>query len=337
MHNKYLQRMVIIFILFGHVYFAQNKISKEVGVKKTDKKHIKFDDTRKIKWSKSFKIVEIKSKLDSNIQMAYFFATKQKEPQPLIVSLHTWSGDYTQKDNLAKMCKAKNINYIHPNFRGPNWTINACCSKLALNDIDEAISYAVDNGNVDTSKIYVVGVSGGGYATISMFMKSKHNVKKFSAWASITDLTEWYVQSKIRKRPYAEHILKCTDSVDKLNTKIAKSKSPIFWKTPIGKLKNSKLSIHVGVYDGIQGSVPITHSINFYNKVLKDLGVTDSSKYVSDKEKLDLLEFRKPLGNFGNIADRKICLQKEYGNVKLTVFVGNHEMIEEYALDELLK
>jgi len=80
MHNKYLQRIVVAFILFGQVYFAQNKISKEVGIKKTDKKHIKFDDTRKIKWSKSFKIVEIKSKLDSNIQMAYFFQQNKKNP-----------------------------------------------------------------------------------------------------------------------------------------------------------------------------------------------------------------------------------------------------------------
>jgi len=327
--------LLILGICVG-IFLRENKTTWTFIMKQSDENYVKFDDTRKTNWDKEFKIVDIKSELDGNIQKAYFYKTKSDDSKLLIVSLHTWGGDYTQDDDLAKLCKQKDLNYIHPDFRGANWTKDACCSKLALNDIDDAITYAIENSNVDTTKIFVIGVSGGGYATLSAFMKSKHNISKFFAWASISDLIAWYNQSKIRGNGYDKNILDCTLSEDKLNTEVAKQKSPIYWNTPTEKLKNSKLYIHAGIYDGIQGSVPITHSINFYNKLLKDLSVSDSSKYVSDNEKLKLLEFRKPLGNLGSIGGRKICLKKEYGNLSLVIFEGNHEMLIEYALNELL-
>lgn len=297
---------------------------------------IKSEDLSKNIWAKDFEIVEIKSSSDNKIQKAYFYKSKKNKPQPLIVSLHSWSGYYSQKDSLAELSKQKDLNYIHPDFRGANLTKDACCSDLALTDIDDAISYAIENANVDTSRIYVIGVSGGGYATLSTFMKSKHKIKKFSAWASISDLLAWYNESKIRKNKYAADILACTDSGSGLIETRAKQKSPIYWDTPPGKLSNSTLSIYAGIYDGIQGSVPITHSINFYNKILTDMSVSDKSKYVSNKEKLDLLEFRSPLGDFGSISERKICLKKRFENIELIIFEGNHEMLTEFAFNELM-
>ncbi len=329
--------LILIFGIGIGIIIRQNKTAWALITKLTRETYIKFDDTRNVNWDNDFKIVEIKSGIDDNIQKSYFYKSKSTKPQPLIISLHTWSGDYSQNDDLAGICKEKDINYIHPDFRGANWTKNACCSDLALNDIDEAISYAINNSNVDTSKIFVIGVSGGGYATLSTFMKSKHNISKFSAWASITDLVAWYNESRIRNNRYDENILDCTSSGKKLNIDNAKSKSPVYWQTPADKLKKSQLFIYAGVYDGIQGSVPITHSINFYNKLLTDLSVSDTSKYISNTEKLRLLEFRAPLGNFGNIADRKVFLKKMADNVSITIFEGNHEMLTEFALNELLE
>ncbi|MFA5326348.1 MAG: hypothetical protein WC384_01025 [Prolixibacteraceae bacterium] len=51
---------------------------------------------------------------------AVFYKTSQTAPQPLVVSLHTWSGDYTQEDPLAKEILLRDWNYIHPDFRGVN-------------------------------------------------------------------------------------------------------------------------------------------------------------------------------------------------------------------------
>jgi hypothetical protein len=173
---------------------------------------------------------------------------------------------------------------------------------------------------------------------MASFMKLKHRVKKFSAWAGISDLVAWYNESRMMNNKYFNDILACTGSANGLlNEPVARERSPLFMETPKHKVSDTQLFIYTGIYDGIQGSVPITQSINFYNKLLKDLSVKDPSVYVSDREKLQLLEYRKPLGDYGEIGGRKVCLEKKYGNIKLAVFTGNHEMLPEYALDELLE
>tara|TARA_R110002096_G_scaffold356883_1_gene550221 strand:- start:103 stop:1119 length:1017 start_codon:yes stop_codon:yes gene_type:complete len=300
------------------------------------KPFIKHYKNKSKNWSQDFSIDTVRSTIDSHIQKIYYYKSKSKTPKPLIVSLHTWGGDYSQNDDLANLCKQRDLNYIHPDFRGPNSTNDACCSDLALNDIDEAITFAISNFNIDKAEIYVIGISGGGYATLSAFMKSQHNIKKFSAWASITDLIARYHESKTQNSRVSNDILNCTNSSSQLNIENAKQKSPLYLDTPIEKLKESKVSIYAGVFDGIQKHVPITHSINFYNKILGDLSVSDSTKYVSIYEKLKLIEFRKPLGDYGYIGDRKVYLRKEFENLKLVIFEGDHEMLTEFALNELI-
>ncbi|MCD4770481.1 MAG: hypothetical protein K8R35_09980, partial [Bacteroidales bacterium] len=177
---------IYILVLFSGIiiglFLRQNRSTQDIFKKPSIESYVKSEDTRSVEWSKDFEIVEIKSKLDDNIQKAYFYKSKSDKLRPLLISLHTWSGNYNQIDELAELCKSKDLNYIHPDFRGANITKNACCSELAINDIDESITYAIENSNSDTTEIFVIGVSGGGYATLGAFMKSEHNIKKFSAW-----------------------------------------------------------------------------------------------------------------------------------------------------------
>lgn len=158
-----------------------------------------IEKPNKPKWGDEFKVVEIKSPLDGALQPAYFYKTRSTDPQPLVVSLHTWSNDYTQYDSINHFSSLKDYNYIHPNFRGVNNKKEACCSDLVISDIDASIDYAIENANVDTTRIFVIGTSGGGYATLAMFMKSKHKIRKFSSWVPLVDLVRWYEETKIRK------------------------------------------------------------------------------------------------------------------------------------------
>mgnify|MGYP003112310836 CR=1 FL=1 len=320
------------------LYFAQRNsfLSKTYLLFLNSFESLRIHDNKM--WDDEFERVKILSSIDQQSQNAFFYKTTSSNKSPLLVSLHTWSGDYSQFDSLSILSKSKNINYIHPDFRGPNNSPEACCSDKALNDIDDAITYAIKNANVDSTKIFVIGASGGGYACLGALMKSKHQIAKFSAWVPITDLKKWYLESKTTKNGYALDILNCTSSMNgKLNTTMAEKRSPIFWKTPVKKLKSSKINIYAGINDGINGSVSISQSIDFYNKLLFDSKVADSSKYVSLREKQYLLKSRKPLANYGLIANRKICLIKRHRNIKLVVFEGNHEMLTTYAFEELLE
>ena len=120
------------------------------------------------------------------------YKSTSKTSQPLIVSLHTWSGYYNQTDPLTKEILARDWNYIHPDFRGANRTPSSMGSPLALADIEDAIQYALKHTNANPEEVHIIGVSGGGFATLAAFMNIEYPVKSFSAWVPISDIEAWY-------------------------------------------------------------------------------------------------------------------------------------------------
>ncbi len=278
----------------------------------------------------------IQSSLDKNVQLFYFHKSSSSKPMPLVVELHSWSNSAdSQKDILAEQAHSKNWNYVLPNFRGVNNHPKACCSDFVISDIDEAIDWALKNLNVDKKKIYVVGNSGGGYATMAMYMKSRHNIQAFSAWSSISDLTTWYQESVERKNKYAAEIIQCTNANGIFDMQKAKERSPLFWETPIKKRKSSTLQIYAGIHDGYTGSVPISHSIRFYNKLLLDTKESNLDYFVSTEESKILLETQSFLTKIPQkmIDNRAIIYQKSSKNITLTIFEGTHEILKNVALD----
>jgi esterase/lipase len=278
----------------------------------------------------------IKAILDGNIQVFYYDKSTASTRQPLVVELHSWSNSASSQEKiLAVQSHAKGWNFIFPNFRGVNNHPKACCSDFVIADIDEAIDWALKNMPVDPKRIYVVGNSGGGYATMAMYMKSRHKIKSFSAWSSIADLAAWYEQSVERKNKYAAEIIKCIGTNSEFNADKAKERSPLYWKTPVKKRKRSSLQIYVGVHDGYTGSVPISQSINFYNKLLTDGNETNKSLYVSENDASTLLKTQSfpPSKTVEKLGDRVILYQKASKKIHLTVFEGTHEILNDVALE----
>ena len=305
----------------------------------------KWDDTRSKGWPSACEKIVIFSSVDKKPQEAWFFKSKSKKARPLIVSLHTWSGDYNQEDPLVQQCIERDYNYIHPDFRGPNNISEACGSPLVISDIDDAIDYAIEHGNVDKSEIHVIGVSGGGYATMLMYMRSRQNIKTFSAWAAISNLVDWYYESIGRNSKYARDIAMATTGRKfegeeyYFDEKEATQRSPVFMVTPVGKRKNSQLFIYTGVHDGYTGSVPITHSINFYNKIVNDLGPHEKKALIPDRDIITLLTYRGyPHESEGMLSDRMIHYQKQFEDkIRIILFEGGHEMLVDVALDHIAK
>ncbi len=297
-----------------------------------------WDNTQDKVWPDEFKEVEINSTVDGKTQKAYYYATTNKKDQPLIISLHTWSGDYKQKDPLISQILENDWNYIHPDFRGQNWTQEACGSPLVVSDIDDAIDFAISAGNVDTTNIHVVGVSGGGYATLLTYMQSRHEICTFSAWSAISDINAWYHETRARQLNYARHIsLATTGDTTGIDVESAKQRSPLFMQTPAEKRVGNKLFIYTGVHDGYTGSVPITHSINMYNKVVSETDPANVLDLVPEQA-IDKITITRSLPGqeYGYLDDRKIHYMTNHDNrIFITLFEGTHEMLTEVALNHV--
>jgi hypothetical protein len=285
-------------------------------------------------WLDDFALVEIPSSYDGQQQKVYFYSTTQNNKMPLIVSLHPWSSDYSYIEttsSLAQLVKNEDWNYIYPDFRGKNNTPQSCLSEAVIQDIDDAIAYAIMNANVDTTKIVVVGHSGGAFATLGVYLKSSHIIKYCMAWCPISDLEVWYYQSKYMGTKYWNDIAEVTGSGNVLNGGEARSRSPLYYPPPSPPINDqSCLEIYTGINDGYTGSVPILHSISFYNKMAEYLGHQDG--VISDSNIIMLLSRTIKYDTNEYISDRKILYKKSYADIGLFIFDGTHEILPEYAL-----
>lgn len=297
------------------------------------KKDPAWDNTTSNVWTSDFSLVEIKSSIDGSLQKAWYHKTTKHSPQPLIVSLHTWSGDYNQEDPLAQEVLLRDWNYIHPDFRGANNKPEACGSPLVLADLEDAIAYAIKNGFTDAANVHIIGVSGGGYATLLAYMKLKFPVKSFNAWASISDLDSWYWESKGRAAKYATDIEQVVMLNGILNRVELLKRSPLYLSVPTQR-KGAQLNIYAGIHDGYTGSVPITHSLLFYNRLASLLFPKRKNNIVADSTIISLLTKRtNPYADTSKkINNRIIHLYKQLPGLTLTVFEGGHEMLVPSAL-----
>lgn len=313
-------RIFLIVLLFGFykpTAFAQNDP--------------KWDDTKSKDWPAAAKKVSIPSTADGKEQLAYFYASPAPGPRPLIISLHTWSSNYQQKDTIVNLCIEKGYNYIHPDFRGGNTKPEACGSDLVISDIDDAISWAVANTNTDPENIHVIGVSGGGYATVLTYMRSKHKIRSFSAWAGLYNLIDWYQESLGRKARYAGDAAASTSgNREVFDMEEGKKRSPFYMQKTVTDRSNSSLAIYCGIHDGYTGSVPITHSLNFYNKLVTDIN-PDARFSLIPTEYIHTMVRTRSLpggGDQGTLLGRKIIYTNHYQDqVQITVFEGGHEML----------
>lgn len=294
-----------------------------------------WDNTKDKHWGNEFVHVQIPSSTDGALQNAWFYKSSKATGQPLIISLHTWSGDYNQEDPLTKGILQKDWNYIHPDFRGANNKPDACGSPLVLSDLLDAIHFAIKNAKVDTANIHIIGVSGGGYLTLLAYMQLDYPVKSFNAWAPISDLQSWYWESKGRHNKYANDLENVAKKNGVINWKELQQRSPLFLPVPQARRKNAVLNIYEGVHDGYTGSVPISHSILFYNKIAGALYPTNKNAVVPDSVWMSILikQCNPDADSTLRIGDRMIHLQKTLPKVSLTLFEGGHEMIVPRALD----
>lgn len=264
-------------------------------------------------------------------QRARFFAAPSKAP--LIVDLHQWSGDESgsngEDERFDLAVKARNWNFIRPSLEGHNNTPRACCSDDVMAEINGAIDYAKRHAPVDPAAIYIVGESGGAYTTLCGYMSGKVKATAFFAWAAITDLAAWRREHPADR--YGRDVDECTGSTGAgLNIEECRKRSPM--TMGVGQ-RDTPLYLFAGVHDGTTGSirttgsVPFNHSVRLFNLLAASQGQAERS--VDDATMLQLAEQRSGPDTPRNlwIGGRRVHLYRQAGNVHLTIFEGEHEML----------
>lgn len=282
------------------------------------------------------------SVLDGERQPLLYWAPKTAttESTPLLIFLHSWSSDY-QQDNSKwlSVCAHHNWIWLHPNFRGANQSPKACGSRFARQDILDSVAFAKKRWNIDSERIYLAGVSGGGHMALLMAGHHPDQFSAVSAWVGPTDLAEWHRFHSRDGQPdkYAMMIEKSLGGPPGTSAMIDadyRDRSPVFHLSNINDLP---VSIWAGVEDGHSGSVPIRHSLTAFNVIAE----THGDPKISEREIRELSE-QKQLTT-PQASDREqdetlkaaILLRRRSGPSSVTIFSGGHESHPDAALEWL--
>jgi poly(3-hydroxybutyrate) depolymerase len=277
--------------------------------------------------------IQVRSTLDGTEQPSLLWRPESTNGlTPLFVFLHSWSGDYRQaNDKWLRQAVERGWIYLHPNFRGINDHPEACGSKLARQDVLDAIDDVRRRHNVDENRVYLAGVSGGGHMAMLMAGHHPERFSAVSAWVGISDLADWH---KFHTRDgsssrYAQMIVACCGGPPGSSPAIDaeyRARSPLFHIHRVGSLP---LDLNAGVHDGHTGSVPIHHTLRAFNAVAKAGGYPQiTEQEMSQLWKVGALSHPAETDAASDSSYEKPILLRRYaGPARVTIFEGGHESL----------
>jgi len=279
--------------------------------------------------------IQVKSTADGSDQPVRIFipeAAKSK-PSPMLVLLHSWSGDYKQNTlPVEAVPEADRLGWVVviPNFRGRNDHPEACASDLASQDILDAVAHVQGLAKIDDKRIYIAGASGGGHMTLVMAARAPKLWAAASAWVPISDLAAWHAQTKQAGRRYWKMLEACTggppgesDAVDAEY----RHRSPLFH---LDAAKGLPIDINHGIHDGHTGSVPVSHSLRAFNRLAVANGhsgarvADDDIAFVVANRKLSTVMHDQAASDDPQ-REHAVLFQRTAGPARVTLFEGGHE------------
>lgn len=278
--------------------------------------------------------VTVASSKDDTLQKVIFYCPPEAaldakgDRVPLLVALHTWSGNFEQGMEHVTHAKKRGWVLIAPDFRGPNRRPEACASDLAVQDVLDAVEFAKKNARVDETRIYVVGASGGGHMALMMAARAPGLWAGVSAWVPVTDLLAWHRDNTVSKRKYDKMLEQvCGGPPGPQNEADYRKRSPVFHLTAA---KDLPLDINAGIHDGHTGSVPVSHSLRAFNVVAAANGC--DNKRVTDEQIGFMVREQKvspPLA--GEREDdperlKTVLFRRVAGAARITIFEGGHNI-----------
>jgi len=276
---------------------------------------------------------------DSSFQPAMVYFPDNEKNVPLLVGLHPWSSNYTNFNGAIYSihCIDSGWAFIFPNFRGKNNNPNATGSDIVVQDIIDAVEFCISHSKIDTSRIYLVGASGGGHAALLLAAKKSEIWAGVSAWVPISDLQSWYLESKQMGTKYWKDIYNsCGGDPTTDMTAVEEAIN----RSPINFLTNElicAIDINAGIHDGHDNySVPISHSLLAFNR----LALSQDTLLKSDIEYFVLNEtipsnLSHEVESDDNYGEKEVLFRRTSNNTRITIFEGNHEIIYNAAFNWL--
>ncbi len=291
------------------------------------------DGSRKeVEWPSEVQKINIPSSFDDTKQDALARFSTGETPAPLIVFLHQWSSSYKEPSGrtFAKYCIAHNWSYIQPDFRGPNWTPLAMGSEAVVSDLKDALEYMFTHANVDRSRVYLVGASGGGYASLLAAGRLTSYFTAVSSWVPISDLVAWHAQS-IRNN-YSKNIEASLGAPPLPGTpeeKDAIKRSALPYLNPEITIP---IQIGAGIHDGHTGSVPISHSFHAFNALVhpKDHIPAEDIRLMTEKRQIPATY--SPISPLPEFAKKPVLYFHSANKKEIIIFQGGHEIVSAAAL-----
>lgn len=281
--------------------------------------------------------VEIRSSHDGVVQKARWWAPAEaRERVPLLVALHSWSGNYTQKESeqYLERCRARGWALIHPDFRGENRTPQACGSDLVAADIVDAVAWARARAKIDPARIYLAGVSGGGYLSLVMAHRQPRLWAAVTSWVPISDLAVWYRETTERKLRYPKDmdgVFGGPPGEDAARDAEYRRRSPLFF---MKAARAVALDINAGIHDGHTGSVPVSHTLRAFNVLAEVNGHPESA--IAEADIAAIVAGESIPAALGTAPpdpaySKPVLLRREAGPARVTIFEGTHEMLMDAA------
>lgn len=126
-----------------------------------------------------------------------FSPEKVKETSPLIFLLHGYTGNYknwNDHSDIQKLANDFGFTIVCPDGYYDSWYINnnrnskMQYEKFFFNDLFPKI---LNDYLIDTSNIFITGLSMGGHGAISLFLKNREKFKAAGSMSGILDISEF--------------------------------------------------------------------------------------------------------------------------------------------------
>ena len=279
--------------------------------------------------------VLITSTADGSDQPALWLAPEGDQARPLLVILHSSSAEYLQHAGIpyAMFADENGWAVIAPQFRGVNDHPEAMGSDLAVQDVVDAIDFAIAQGGVDANRVYTVGYSGGGTMSLLLAGRFPDKVTAVAAWGPPYDLIAFYLQSLQTGRHYASDIQAACGGDP---TADSEAEADCLHRSPLTHLDNAReQAVPVFIGHGLHDSLlSPSHGAGAFNQL------ADPADQLSQGQ-VDLIaqgilpdDLPEPISTESYFAegDPPPVLARQSAAVWLVLFDADHEMVYQPTL-----